>query len=68
MNPHYDVILDGLIKRLNERGNLPDDLDYVVKRLQDEVASPMLDALVPKPAGHECCCDPTQIEGGEGEA
>lgn len=62
MNPNYDVILDGLIKRLNERGNLPNDLAYVVSRLQKEVASPMLDALVPKQ--HECCCDPSQLCGG----
>lgn len=36
MNPHYDVIVDGLLKRLDERGNTTEDLEYVLARIMSE--------------------------------
>lgn len=53
MNPHYDVIIEGLLKRLDEQGNKREDIEYVINRVIGQATPPQV---------FEACCDPCEFD------
>lgn len=63
MNPHYDVIVDGLLKRLAEQGNKREDFEYVLDRVLDQMEGNPTIILPPGPPEVcEACCDPREFD------